>query len=283
MTEITVTVSGPVGCGKSAIAGEIEIALRAVGIPVRFADEKGDREEKNMTGADWTGYLEMYQPSVVIVEQIGPSPQTNMTPFIKPLEWEEPSASTNQCWVARTQFGIYSAVNEGGWYVSLDDHAWRTEYFEWSAPDARMTLSDAQAAAYADYERRVLSCLSAVVSVDAETAVHELTAGFGHRWPADYAAQIVRAVLTATATTQDPLPAKNDDIRQTTPETHKRGDLDQLREALEPFAAILDDYDPEDEDDFTPGTLVVGSITNYEITLGDLRRARAALTTEGQP
>lgn len=78
MTEITVTVSGPVGCGKSAIAGEIEIALRAVGVPVRFADEKGEREEKNMTGADWTGYLEMYKPSVVIVEQISPAPQANL-------------------------------------------------------------------------------------------------------------------------------------------------------------------------------------------------------------
>jgi hypothetical protein len=31
-----------------------------------------------MTGADWTGYLEMYKPSVVIVEQITPSPQTNV-------------------------------------------------------------------------------------------------------------------------------------------------------------------------------------------------------------
>jgi len=69
MSEITVTISGPVGCGKSAIAGEIEIALRAVGVPVRFADEKEMHSEKNMTGADWTGYLEMYKPSVVIVEQ----------------------------------------------------------------------------------------------------------------------------------------------------------------------------------------------------------------------
>jgi hypothetical protein len=77
MAEITVTVSGPVGCGKSAIAGEIEIALRAVGVPVRFADEKEMRSEKNMTGADWTGDLEMYQPSVVIVEHI-PSPQMHV-------------------------------------------------------------------------------------------------------------------------------------------------------------------------------------------------------------
>lgn len=70
MSEITVTVSGPVGCGKSAIAGEIEIALKAIGVPVRFANEKDMRSEKNMTGADWTGYLEMYKPSVVIVEAL---------------------------------------------------------------------------------------------------------------------------------------------------------------------------------------------------------------------
>lgn len=74
MTEITVTVSGPVGCGKSAIAGEIEIALKALGVPVRFSDEKEMRSEKNMTGADWTGYLEMCKPSVVIAERISPTP-----------------------------------------------------------------------------------------------------------------------------------------------------------------------------------------------------------------
>jgi MoxR-like ATPase len=70
MSEIRIIVEGPVGCGKSAIAGEIEIAMRAIGVPVRFADEKEMRSEKNMTHADWTGYLEMYQPSVVIEERI---------------------------------------------------------------------------------------------------------------------------------------------------------------------------------------------------------------------
>ena len=68
LSEITVTVSGPCGCGKSAIAGEIEIAMKALGVPVRFSDEKAAQSEKRMTGADWTGYLEMYKPSVVIVE-----------------------------------------------------------------------------------------------------------------------------------------------------------------------------------------------------------------------
>jgi hypothetical protein len=72
MSEITVTVSGPVGCGKSAIAGEIEIALKAIGVPVCFADESGMHSEKNMTGADWAAYLEMYSPSVVIVDATPP-------------------------------------------------------------------------------------------------------------------------------------------------------------------------------------------------------------------
>lgn len=51
-----------------------------------------------------------------------------------------------------------------------------------------------------------------------------------------------------------------------------------LREALEPFASILDVYDPADEDDATPATLVVGSVTDYSLTLGDLRAARRALS-----
>ena len=72
MAEITVTVSGPIGCGKSAIAGEIEIALKAIGVPVRFSDEAAMRLEKNMAYADWQSYLEMYAPSVAIVEKIAP-------------------------------------------------------------------------------------------------------------------------------------------------------------------------------------------------------------------
>ena len=67
---VTVTVSGPVGCGKSAIAGEIEIALKAIGVPVSYADPAAAQSEKNMTHADWQAYLEMYRPSVVIVEEI---------------------------------------------------------------------------------------------------------------------------------------------------------------------------------------------------------------------
>ena len=63
--EVLVTVSGFTGSGKSAIAGEIEILCRALGLQV---DWPGGDSEKNMTHADWTAALEQYKPRVRIVE-----------------------------------------------------------------------------------------------------------------------------------------------------------------------------------------------------------------------
>lgn len=63
--EVLVVVSGFTGCGKSAIAGEIEIAMKAIGVPVKWTT--GDAE-KRMTGADWLTAIEMYKPTVRIVE-----------------------------------------------------------------------------------------------------------------------------------------------------------------------------------------------------------------------
>ena len=63
--EVLVVVSGFTGCGKSAIAGEIEIAMKAIGVPVQWTN--GDAE-KRMTGADWLTAIEMYEPTVRIVE-----------------------------------------------------------------------------------------------------------------------------------------------------------------------------------------------------------------------
>ncbi len=64
--EVLVNVAGFTGCGKSAIAGEIEIAMKAIGVPVTWAN--GD-SEKRMTGADWLTAIEMYKPTVRIVEE----------------------------------------------------------------------------------------------------------------------------------------------------------------------------------------------------------------------
>ncbi len=63
--EVLVVVSGFTGCGKSAIAREIEIAMKAIGVPVQWTN--GDAE-KHMTGADWLTAIEMYKPTVRIVE-----------------------------------------------------------------------------------------------------------------------------------------------------------------------------------------------------------------------
>ena len=63
--EVLVTVSGFTGSGKSAIAGEIEILCRALGLQVEWPDGES---EKNMTHADWTAALELYKPRVRIVE-----------------------------------------------------------------------------------------------------------------------------------------------------------------------------------------------------------------------
>ncbi|ELT4275601.1 TPA: ead/Ea22-like family protein [Escherichia coli] len=63
--EVLVVVSGFTGCGKSTIAGEIEIAMKAIGVPVQWTN--GDAE-KHMTGADWLTAIEMYKPTVRIVE-----------------------------------------------------------------------------------------------------------------------------------------------------------------------------------------------------------------------
>ncbi len=63
--EVLVVVSGFTGCRKSAIAGEIEIAMKAIGVPVKWTN--GDAE-KRMTGADGLTAIEMYKPTVRIVE-----------------------------------------------------------------------------------------------------------------------------------------------------------------------------------------------------------------------
>jgi hypothetical protein len=63
---VTVTVSGPTGSGKSAVLGEIEIALRALGLTVEH--DAAFQTEKNMTHADWQTALDLYQPTVVLRE-----------------------------------------------------------------------------------------------------------------------------------------------------------------------------------------------------------------------
>ena len=73
-SKVTVTASGAVGSGKSAVLGEIEIAMKALGVPVRFLDQIAAQAEKNTTHADWAHDLAMYKPEVVLVEKISGTP-----------------------------------------------------------------------------------------------------------------------------------------------------------------------------------------------------------------
>ncbi|HBS7136407.1 hypothetical protein PGN04_18905 [Klebsiella quasipneumoniae subsp. quasipneumoniae] len=66
---VTVTISGPVGSGKSAIYAEIVITLTALGISVKHADPKPWQAEVN-AGVYATAHdmLDMYKPIVTMRE-----------------------------------------------------------------------------------------------------------------------------------------------------------------------------------------------------------------------
>lgn len=75
MNEITITVSGMTGSGKSAICGEIEILCAALGLKCEWA---GGHQERNLTHADYLTALELYRPCVKIIEKN--IPRTKISP-----------------------------------------------------------------------------------------------------------------------------------------------------------------------------------------------------------
>ena len=83
---VYVHVSGLTGSGKSAVAGEIEIAMRAIGLDVEWVDSKS---EKRLTHADYTSALELYRPKVRIFEKNIPrtAPPAPSVPDSKTLQF----------------------------------------------------------------------------------------------------------------------------------------------------------------------------------------------------
>ena len=63
--KVTITVSGETGTGKSAICGEIEIALKAIGVTVNWPGGRIDREDWVKGNEYW---LDLYKPAVEIIE-----------------------------------------------------------------------------------------------------------------------------------------------------------------------------------------------------------------------
>ena len=71
---VYVEVYGLTGTGKSAVMGEIEIALKAIGLTVEHDTEF--QSEKNMTHADWQWALDLYKPTVRLRERNVPPAAT---------------------------------------------------------------------------------------------------------------------------------------------------------------------------------------------------------------
>lgn len=71
MNIIRIIAIGQIGVGKSAILGEIEIALKEIGVDVRYSDPVAAQVEKNLTHADWMETIERVKPVVILEEVIG--------------------------------------------------------------------------------------------------------------------------------------------------------------------------------------------------------------------
>lgn len=71
---VYVEVYGLTGTGKSAVMGEIEIALKAIGLTVEH--DADFQSEKNMTHADWQWALDLYKPTVRLREHNVPRAAT---------------------------------------------------------------------------------------------------------------------------------------------------------------------------------------------------------------
>jgi len=77
MAEVTITVAGPVGSGKSKLLAEICATLAALKVPYRFADDstrQGATADMHEGHVDW---IALYQPTVVLVEVCEPLPVRN--------------------------------------------------------------------------------------------------------------------------------------------------------------------------------------------------------------
>lgn len=86
MANVTITVSGPVGSGKSALCKEIEILCRALGVPCVW---EGGREECNLVGGDSYNELAMYQPCVTLREVLAAAHV--------PSEWQPIETAPSLC------------------------------------------------------------------------------------------------------------------------------------------------------------------------------------------
>lgn len=79
-------------------------------------------------------------------------------PKVKPLVWQEPCSENNWIYVARAPWGDYGIHIDGGRHRAwLESHV--KPYEQWLGESDVGGVCEAQAAAQADHERRILAAL----------------------------------------------------------------------------------------------------------------------------
>lgn len=144
-----------------AILDEWTPELEKARVALCESEETSDEHEAALTLLG--DILERTRATLTAALSTAPAPEMVR---VKPLEWQEPSKATNHCWVAETQFGTYSAVNEDGWHVGFEPG----RYWDWDGDRILDTERTAKAAAQADYEQRIRSALSAPAMGDQPVA-----------------------------------------------------------------------------------------------------------------
>ena len=107
--QVTVTIEGPVGCGKSGIALILETALKAQGIDVRWVG--GEQEKNSVHLVDINEVLQRCSPKVLIVEQ---------TQLARVTTWEERMADVQRRLEERGMRDIKLTFRDGIREVPLD-------------------------------------------------------------------------------------------------------------------------------------------------------------------
>ena len=74
MSKVTITIEGEVGSGKSALLGRIAQLMAYLDIPVTYEIPEEARIERENTRDNWDSDLEMYKPSVHLVEKLKAKP-----------------------------------------------------------------------------------------------------------------------------------------------------------------------------------------------------------------
>jgi pantothenate kinase-related protein Tda10 len=67
---VVVTISGPTGSGKSRVALEIEVALRAAGVAISYADHDDERQAHEEARAEAVGGYQPFLPGRVIIQEV---------------------------------------------------------------------------------------------------------------------------------------------------------------------------------------------------------------------